>query len=561
MANHLESGHILRSGNYTYEIEKVLGQGGFGITYLAATTLKVGNVNLRVRFAIKEHFISSDCERDASSSRVIYSNPVKERVESSRKDFIAEAKRLQNVGANHENIVKVNEIFEANNTAYYVMEYLEGESLRDYIGKNGPLSPDKMKKLMLPIANAVAVLHSNNMTHLDIKPENIMLVKGDNGEIRPVLIDFGLSKHYGKDGTPTSTINTLGCSDGYSPIEQYAGITTFSPTADIYAFGATMYYCLTGKTPIKVTELKDGELANELKGKVDYDTFEAVRKATRMSKSDRENDINKLFSKSIASGEKPVGIDDNPTVDITAAGSGGEGTRVIGKKIQSGKGKTPVWKYVVFGVVAIIVLGVGIVFYQGQRGMNNDLPLDDPFWSSGRAGNYYYVDLGLPSGALWAVTNYGAGMPWETGTYLTAEEADNIIEITDKGVWRAPTKEELEELVNYTVHYSGRLEFTNGLWFQGTGVHFGLFLPAAGYEFMDNVSLDGKEGCYWSSTIETPNYDPDTESYGFGTAWRLNFTKDEKIDIGTKDSNLKFQLRLVLADSVSQESNLPIEKK
>lgn len=263
--NTLPKGQILQSPHYTYRIESVLGGGGFGITYLATANIKVGNVSLKGKFAIKEHFVSSDCEREPDSSRVVYSNPAKERVENSKKDFISEAKRLHKIGVNHPNIVKVNEVFEANNTAYYVMEYLEGESLRSFVNKNGALKEDGLPSIMNPIIEAVEYLHENRMTHLDIKPDNIMLSHDENGNIRPVLIDFGLSKHYDKNGNPTSTINTLGCSDGYAPVEQYAGITTFSPSADIYALGATMWFCLTGKNPKRSSELNEGELASIVK--------------------------------------------------------------------------------------------------------------------------------------------------------------------------------------------------------------------------------------------------------------------------------------------------------
>lgn len=285
--NILQPGHILKSPNYSYRIERVLGVGGFGITYLASAIVKVGNVSVKVNFAIKEHFMSSDCERDPNTSKVIYSNPAKERVESSRKDFISEANRLRKVGIDHDNIVKVNEVFEANNTAYYVMEFLEGESLRKYVKGKGALSEDDMLSIMTPIVNAVKYLHQNRMTHLDIKPDNIMIVHDENGNIRPVLIDFGLSKHYDKDGKPTSTINVLGCSDGYAPIEQYAGITTFSPTADIYALGATMWFCLTGKDPKKSSDLTDGELVKSLHLGVSERTRTLIESTTKLSKNDR----------------------------------------------------------------------------------------------------------------------------------------------------------------------------------------------------------------------------------------------------------------------------------
>lgn len=291
--NILQPGHLLRSPNYSYRIERVLGVGGFGITYLASATVKVGNVSVRVNFAIKEHFMSNDCERDPDTSSVIYSNPAKERVESSRKDFISEANRLRKVGINHDNIVKVNEVFEANNTAYYVMEYLDGESLRKYVKRKGNLSEDKMLSIMTPLVNAVNYLHQNRMTHLDIKPDNIMIVHDENGQIYPVLIDFGLSKHYDKEGNPTSTINILGCSDGYAPIEQYAGITTFSPTADIYSLGATMWFCLTGTDPKKSTDLLEGNLSRSLPDNISDYVKNIIASSTTASKFDRKIVINK----------------------------------------------------------------------------------------------------------------------------------------------------------------------------------------------------------------------------------------------------------------------------
>jgi serine/threonine protein kinase len=311
LENALSIGTILKNGNRNYKIEKVLGAGGFGITYLASTVVKVGNVDMKCKLAIKEHFMSSDCERNESTSQVVYSNPAKDRVESSRKDFIAEAKRLQTMGASHPNIVKVNEIFEANNTAYYVMEYLEGDSLRAYVKKKGRLDESEMRKIMEPIISAVDCLHQQQMTHLDIKPDNIMLAKDVYEELRPVLIDFGLSKHYDKNGHPTSTVHTLGCSDGYAPIEQYAGITTFSPTADIYALGATMYFCLTGIDPIKSTDLHEGQLVSLLPSDVSEETKAIIQSATTLQRDTRTNSIQNIKWNDSAS---QIDIKPTPTI-------------------------------------------------------------------------------------------------------------------------------------------------------------------------------------------------------------------------------------------------------
>lgn len=265
--NALPKGFILNSPTGTYRILEILGSGGFGITYLANTKIRFGNFSQTVTCAIKEHFLSDMCGR-ANNSQMVYSDPVRTTVEDSMKDFIAEAQRLQQVGANHPNIVKVNEVFQANGTAYYVMEYLNGRSLRNYIEENGPQSQADLFNLLCPIMEAVDFLHAQRVTHLDIKPDNIMLTEDEDESgtkfLRPVLIDFGLSKHYDEGGRPTSTLKTLGCSDGYSPIEQYGGITTFSPASDIYALAATCLFCLTGKDPAKSTELFRKDLPGQI---------------------------------------------------------------------------------------------------------------------------------------------------------------------------------------------------------------------------------------------------------------------------------------------------------
>lgn len=135
----LPVGTLLRSPNREYRIEKVLGVGGFGITYKVSATLVYQNVPIFTYFAVKEHFLKDACERDAGSAGVVYSRPSKARVEESRKDFLSEAERLNALSGQVDNIVPVSEVFEANNTVYYVMEYLNGGSLSDIVKAGGPL--------------------------------------------------------------------------------------------------------------------------------------------------------------------------------------------------------------------------------------------------------------------------------------------------------------------------------------------------------------------------------------------------------------------------------------
>ena len=348
----LPKGHILKSPNYTYRIESVLGCGGFGITYLASANIKVGNVFVKATFAIKEHFLSSDCEREGGTSRVVYSNPAKERVENSLKDFISEARRLHKVGVEHPNIVKVNEVFEANNTAYYVMEYLGGKSLRTTVTEQGVMSEKQAVEVMKPVIDAVLYLHRYNMTHLDIKPDNIMLERTEDGGIRPVLIDFGLSKHYDKDGKPTSTINVLGCSDGYAPVEQYAGITQFSPTADYYALGATMWYCLMGNDPKKSTDLEDGELSEKI-APISDKLSRFIAKACALNRNKRAI--------------LPIGAENEQETSeqgTVKVKKGDKRTKAI-----SGDGRKPKPKlgWIASGVVILFVILAGVIYVGGKE--------------------------------------------------------------------------------------------------------------------------------------------------------------------------------------------------
>lgn len=277
--NALPAGTILRSGRNLYTIKRVIGAGGFGITYCAGTKLRAGNLEFDVEVAIKEFFMAADCMRDDSTSAMICSKPAQERVSQARKDFLGEARRLNAISSAHPNIVRVNEVFEANNTAYYVMEYLEGQSLADYVAsRGGRLSQEETLAIMMPMVDAVAFLHGERITHLDIKPANIMLaVDGSTGTRRPVLIDFGLSKHYDEKGQPTSTVNTRGFSEGYAPPEQYGGIDSFSPAADVYSLSATILYCLTGRRLPKSLSVDQEQIEAEIPAALSADLRAALR--------------------------------------------------------------------------------------------------------------------------------------------------------------------------------------------------------------------------------------------------------------------------------------------
>lgn len=227
-----------------YTIQEAMGQGGFGITYLA--TCRIGNIPQR--FAIKEFFVKDQCWRKDGDSRMEYPHALgaREEVKEWLSEFEKEGKLLNQVCKETPNIVQVNEVIHANNTAYYVMEFLEDGSLRDLVRKHGFLTEKNALSYILPVVKAVQKLHTMNLLHCDIKHANIMLRRHFNGVVEPVLIDFGESRHFNEKGNLTTTHTTAGCSQGFAPMEQYLGITTFTPQVDVYALAATLFYVLTG---------------------------------------------------------------------------------------------------------------------------------------------------------------------------------------------------------------------------------------------------------------------------------------------------------------------------
>ncbi len=369
--NALPAGSVLSSGAYQYRVVKVLGSGGFGITYLVTSARKIGNITVTVHFAIKEHFLSEYCERDSDTLRIITGlGKQRETVDNSMKDFLGEARRLQRVGNGHPSIVKVNEVFEANGTAYYVMEYLEGKSLRAYAEEHGPLAEADALQLLAPVASAVDFLHSCRLTHLDIKPDNIIISEEENADgtssLRPVLIDFGLSKHYDEEGNATSTINILGCSDGYAPIEQYAGITKFSPEADIYSLAATLLFCLTGSNPKKSTELIYVNMQDYLDGAVpgiSPELKDLLLKALSPVPSNRPESLSGL----LPAGTEPPRIKAAPTPPATSHVADTAETTLVDAPSR----KRPIIYLAIIGVLLVVALG--LIFLTRGSGSNEEL--------------------------------------------------------------------------------------------------------------------------------------------------------------------------------------------
>ena len=256
----LSSGITLKGSAYTYRIERTLGSGTFGITYLATILSGAGALDGKVHVCIKEFFMHDVNGREGSAVTASTKNGL---WNDYRKKFEREARRLAAI--KHPGVVQVLEAFNQNNTSYYSMEYLGGGSLDGYIKKKGHLTEPEALRLFKHVTDAMSYLHAQHMLHLDLKPGNIMMK--DDGTT--AIIDFGLAKQFDSNGNPESS-STIGAgTPGYAPIEQahYNGEnrTAFPATMDVYALGATLFKMLTGQRPPEASQvLNDGLPTNEL---------------------------------------------------------------------------------------------------------------------------------------------------------------------------------------------------------------------------------------------------------------------------------------------------------
>jgi serine/threonine protein kinase len=268
----IKPGTTLQGGKY--KIEKVLGQGGFGITY------KAQNTTMGIPVVVKE-FQPSGSVRVGMSVRPPATYGAKEFAEA-RSRFADEARVVARLtlATPSAHIVRVYDVFTENDTEYYTMEFLEGKPLQSLIEKGGVLSESQVLQITREVVDALALVHGSNLLHRDIKPDNIMMVQRG-----AVLIDFGSAREIA-GGARVSIIVT----PGYAPLEQYASEARRGPFTDVYALSGTLQFALTGKEPVAATDRASGvkqPTARELNPKVSKAFSDVLEKAMKMKVDDR----------------------------------------------------------------------------------------------------------------------------------------------------------------------------------------------------------------------------------------------------------------------------------
>lgn len=356
--NELHANTLLQ--NRRYAIQKTLGQGGFGITYLA-----YDNVN-RKQVAIKEFFMKELCNRNGKTHHMsVPSTGSKKLVDKFRAKFLKEANTIANLS--HPNIIKIYDIFEENATAYYAMEYISGGSLVDLLEKE----PEKRfcetdaLHYLRQVAGALNYIHMLGINHLDIKPDNIL---NDNG--RAVLIDFGVAKRYDNDGHQTST-TPVGLSHGYAPLEQYksGGVAEFSPATDIYSLGATLYKLITGQTPPDANDVLEKGLP-DIEDMMSTQCADAIKKSMRSKRAYRQQSIDEFLNMLPQEETIEATADDDDVEIVEAEDKLGNtinlnpGKQKTGNKNDTSSTDTNSegsgYGVTIFWILVVIVAGVGI---------------------------------------------------------------------------------------------------------------------------------------------------------------------------------------------------------
>lgn len=345
--HHLPPGTVLLD---RYLVGRVLGEGGFGITYIGC------DLRLELKVAIKEYYPVDRATRNAAVSTNVTSfiGPSSKSFERGKQKFLSEARTMARMDK-QQVIVGVRDFFEANNTVYIVMEYIEGTTFAELTEqRGGRIAPEELFRVIEPLFGALSALHETGLIHRDISPDNLML---ENGEVR--LLDFGCAREPA-DGNKTLTISLK---HGYAPLEQYQE-SGQGPWTDIYALCATIYHCLTGQTPPRALD-RIGEdnlvLPSKLGVPITPQQEAALLKGLRVQPNRRFQTVKELWAALYTpSADSPPAPDwKAPEQPLVAAAAAQRGETREADAEEPRQAETGKWKKLLpYGITAAVLLAL-----------------------------------------------------------------------------------------------------------------------------------------------------------------------------------------------------------
>lgn len=511
--SYLAVGTLLRGGRY--RIERYLALGGFGKTYVAS------DLTFEKTVVIKEFYIKGTCVRRGDNAVTVSQSDNAPLFDAQRTKFRKEAKRLYDL--THPNIVKVHDLFDENGTSYYTMDLVEGESLRDRVKSRGPLPEAQVWPILTQLLDALAYIHERHIWHLDLKPANVLV--DASGHV--TLIDFGASKVIDNDSDGTlATSSALAYTPGYAPLEQESrAFKNFGPWTDFYALGATLYNIVSGqKVPTTSEVVAEGADAFAFPPSTSKKLRELIVWMMKPSHKERPQTAEAVRTK--------IGANTPPPKPPKTPSNGNS------------------W----WGAIAVaVVFAVGVCIWAvQQQGSGSpqevlpqppqeELPLPPQKELTGTHNGHEWVDLGLPSGTLWATCNVGASSPEEYGDYFAWGETkpkstydwSTYFDTNDNGMtyqkynnesgkteldlsddaatanwgegWRMPSEEQQDELREKCSWTWTQKNGVNGYEVKSKTNGCSLFLPAAGGR--KGSGLDGavSYGSYWPRSFGASN--------------------------------------------------------
>ena len=344
----------------SYRIERVIGSGGFGITYAAE------DLNLGTQVAIKEYYPFDFGDRDATMNV----RPKSERHEKTfrwgRSNFLQEARNLAHF--EHPSIVRVTRVFEANSTAYMVMRFERGQNFEEWLRDLGrPPSQPELDGIVTPILEALEMMHEANFLHRDIAPDNI-IVRADG---TPVLLDFGAAR---RAVAEMSRAVTGIVKPGYSPHEQYTSDNRLQgPWSDLYAFGGTLYRAVTGRPPeeatLRVDEDRMPPAVRMAKGQYRQDFLEAIDACLQVKGAERPRSVAQLRSKLLGRSAP------SPTMHVSAISDTSSRSRPTTRRVSNSSRQAAAGRWLSLAATLVAIAGGSFGAYEYFR------------WQSGQQGD------------------------------------------------------------------------------------------------------------------------------------------------------------------------------